>query len=81
MKKLLFITLIIFIFTSILFGKFQASSDGFTSFGFPFIFFRYTEGKCVDCITTFKLELLILDLIFAFIVSLLIEKIRKRFYN
>lgn len=30
-------------------GQYEAQSDGFTEIGVPFIFYRYTDGKCFDC--------------------------------
>ncbi len=64
-KYIIVLSVVVFLIACILFGEFNAKSDGFTKVGFPFTFYIGFAGKCIDCDfeTGFDLIKFILDLI------------------
>ena len=42
------IVIVIFVLLTFIFSKNEAKSDGYDIYGFPFIFYKYTEGKLSD---------------------------------
>jgi len=65
---------------SFLFGKFEASSDGYNEIGFPFTFYRTFSGKCFDCKETgFLLGWFLLDFLSVLIVAFILRMIIYKF--
>ncbi len=64
--------------------KNEAASDGFDTFGFPFIYFDRFEGKCDNCYSKFGLKpvYLFADILFAmtfgFLITMLKRKLTKK---
>lgn len=60
----------------------EAGSDGWSTFGFPLTFYRYTNGKAVHSAVEFKLGYLMVDILLAFSVAIVLfeglKKIRKQ---
>lgn len=60
----------------------EAGSDGWSTFGFPLTFYRYTNGKAVHSALEFKLGYLMVDFLLALSVGILliegVKKIRKQ---
>lgn len=65
MLKKIFVSIILFVFTSLIFGKFESSADGYTIIGFPFKFVQMYSGKCFDCggKSFFKIHFLLIDIL------------------
>jgi len=64
----------IFAILTIFLSDYSGMSDGFTRIGFPIVFMQDTGGKCDNCdeIKWFNFVYLSLDLLFSFLMSLLI---------
>jgi len=69
----------IFIIATVLTLQLEAVSDGWSAFGYPLTFYRYTEGKQISSSSfEFQFVNLFVDYLLALCVSiLLIEGVRK----
>lgn len=47
-KKPTLLAIFLFILTTLFYSTYEAESDGFSLIGFPFCFYKYTEGKIVE---------------------------------
>lgn len=73
-KWVIILFLCIFSILTIFLSDFSGISDGLTRVGFPIVFMQDTGGKCINCqdVKWFNLVYLVVDLIFSFLMSLLI---------
>lgn len=55
-------------------SDYSGISDGLTRIGFPIVFMQDTGGKCIDCqnLKWFNLFYLLTDVVFSFLMSLLV---------
>lgn len=49
LKRMLILSLILFVGSTLLVSDFSGMHDGLTRIGFPFVFMQDTGGKCVNC--------------------------------
>lgn len=60
LKHTIIWTFVVFVGFTILTMKNHAASDGFNSYGFPFVFYDYFSGKCDNCYDKYGFKLLYL---------------------
>jgi hypothetical protein len=79
--KIFLATVAVWLVLSFIFGKFEASNDGYNEIGFPFVFYRSFSGKCFDCKEVgffwkwFFLDIVTI-LVIAFIIKVVIRKVK-----
>ncbi len=80
-KSTIIWTIIIFISLTLLTMKNEAASDGFNTYGFPFTFYDYFEGKCDNCYGEygFKPLYLFVDIFITMLIGFFIGKFTKWF--
>lgn len=49
LSKIFLVYSLIWIALCCVFGEYKASSDDFNEIGFPFVFYREYNGKCIEC--------------------------------
>lgn len=71
------VSVLLFILSALISGKYDGMNDGLNRFGFPFVFFQNTFGKCYECakLNWFNLYYLIIDFVCWVIFSFIILKI------
>lgn len=50
--KAFLMVLSLWIVLTVVTGRFESSSDGYSELGFPFVFYRSFSGKCTECADT-----------------------------
>ena len=82
-KSTILWTVIIFVALTLLTMKNEAASDGFDTYGFPFIYFDHFEGKCNNCYGKFGFKplYLLVDILFAMTFGFLITIFKRKFIN
>lgn len=68
-NKIFILSATLFVIITFISIKNEAASDGDNEYGFPFVFYRYTDGKCNNCNQGFNLINLLLDILISFSVS------------
>lgn len=76
-KKSLVLSALLFLLITFITGTFEGAHDGLTRLGFPIVFLQDTNGKCFDCdsIKWLKWTYLILDLLFSYLLAILLIKL------
>jgi hypothetical protein len=75
-----FLSLTIFwLILSVLFGRFNSSSDGYNEIGFPFTFYRSFSGKCFNCKVLGLLgKELLLDIVILIVITFIFQIVVKK---
>jgi hypothetical protein len=68
-----------FVIVTIVSGNLGGMSDGVSRFGFPFVFYQETGGKCADCSTLnwFRWPMLFMDIAIAVTVSFVLTTVYR----
>lgn len=83
-RKAIWLAIAIWIIITVVFSRFDAPADGFTSIGFPLHFYTYFEGKSADgsfikhgvILTYFLIDLIAL-IAFIFLIRIILLSRRK----